>query len=222
MRRVAAGSLVVGLLVVFLAIGCSRQVQQEPADRDPEQASRLGLPEWAPENPSLEFLRAAKVLKPLPEEILSYTMLLPACYELFGTLTDEQIADFLQPKQRSISVEAAARNEGMRDLLEKKRGAQVVGDELVYKVNEISLPVESLTPPQRAAFENVLVAWEKEHVGTPEEDLLVLLYKQGAKEDLSNVTIHFGVFGHVVSLGYGVRISEKAGWGGGICEFAQL
>ncbi|NIM07272.1 MAG: hypothetical protein GTN69_08690, partial [Armatimonadetes bacterium] len=136
-------------------------------------------------------------------------------------------------KQRSTSLEAAARNEGMRDFLEKQRGAEVVGDELIYKVNEISLPVKSLTPAQRAALENLIVEWGKEYVGTPDEDLLVSWYKMGAKEDLSNVTIRFAAMGHIVSLWYQIRTmsdqkidqgtTRRTGvFGGRISEFAQL
>ncbi len=157
--------------VLLLAPGCGRRAAQEkPTDR-PTQAASVPLPEWAPENPSPEFLRAARVLKPIPPELLvTYAesdqargalvrrvlRTCPAAYELFGTLSDEQIERFLSAK-------------------------------------EIRIPAESLTKRQRAALDNWFDAWRKAMEGASEEltDYLISLYKTGAREDLSNVDVGF-------------------------------
>ncbi len=133
------------------------------------------LPDWAPKDPSPEFLRAANALKPSPPEdtsaeaaasepgLAAITQRIrstwPACYEFFGSLSDKQINRFMTTR-------------------------------------EVRIPIKELTKPQRAALDN----WFKIYRGamkgaTPSlpipTDYLVELYKQGAKENLSNVDVGF-------------------------------
>jgi len=175
--------IAVAVIVIMCAFaGCSKQAAQTPSAQAPPNsptATGVPLPEWAPKDPSPEFLRAARVLKPLPPEMLvEYAQgdkakeaeirrnmgAWPAHYEFFGTLTDEQIQHFLSKKQ-------------------------------------IRIPVRSLTPKQRAAMERFFSEWRRVMKGTEYPDFLVLLYKFGAKEDLSNVEVgfdaHSGVIVHV-------------------------
>jgi len=148
-----------------------------PGDAGPEPVL---LPEWAPENPSPEFLRAARVLRPFPElpsaeesargelvdKALSYrfTRTLPAAWEFFGSLSDEQLARFLASKR-------------------------------------VVLRVKDLSPKQKTALYHYFEVWRQAFKGRPPhdpefvEDWLVELYKSGAREDLSNVQIEFLVRG---------------------------
>jgi len=156
----------------------------------------IPLPEWAPENPSPEFLRAAKALKPLPADAGGGgSPLAVAFYEMFGALTNEQIAAFLECKQGTIPADSS---DEVRALFREKYGAEEVGGQLVYSMNEVSVPVKSLSPAQRKAFDEVQAAWSEEMKAQGEEDLLVRLYKIGASEDLSNVDVSFTATGHEV------------------------
>jgi hypothetical protein len=162
------------------------------------QVTDVDLPEWTPEDPSPEFLRAAKVLNPLPEEAGgSGFPLTIAFYEMFGALTDEQIATFLERKQAEVPADAT---DDTRALFKETYGASEVGGELVYSRNKVSVPLKSLTPAQRKAFEKVQAVWSEALKAEDKEDLLVKLYKIGAKEDLSNVDASFRAAGHRVSL----------------------
>jgi hypothetical protein len=158
----------------------------------------VDLPEWGPEDPSPEFLRAAKVLKPLPGGMAEGdSALTVAFYEMFGALTDEQIATFLERKQGKVPADAPDRT---RALFKENYGASEVGGELVYSRNEVSAPIKSLTPAQRKAFEKVRAVWSEVMKAQDEDDLLVMLYKMGAKEDLSNLDLGFMALGHEVSI----------------------
>jgi hypothetical protein len=46
---------------------------------------------WKPSSP-VAFRRAARYLKPIPEATQSYSPMVPALWDLFGMLTDKQIA----------------------------------------------------------------------------------------------------------------------------------
>jgi hypothetical protein len=134
------------------------------------------LPEWAPENPSPEFLRAAQILRGVPMDAVgrgdmpeqSWRALLaymkqvnPTLWQLFGSLTDAQIDNFLSAKQ-------------------------------------IAIPVRDLAPKQRTALEAVLDANKGKAIemsGVSLPDFRTLLYKMGARQDLSDVTIGFTIEG---------------------------
>jgi hypothetical protein len=192
MNRMRWITLVLGAAIVLLAVGCSRQGRKAaPAAALPPG---VVLPEWAPKNPSPEFVRAARVLKPVPPEMFGganqsqpavaamlqrYSATFPALYEFFGTFTDEQIDRFLSTKT-------------------------------------ILVPVKSLTTSQRTALNNWFEAFRKAMQGglpqgAPPEmaDYLLVLYKAGAKEDLSNVEVgfdaaHLGA-GHMVHIYFAVK-----------------
>jgi len=173
---VSAWLCVAAVVAVTLAAGCGRRTAEQSPQRSPAQKSEVPLPEWAPENPSEEFLRAARVLKPMPLEVYTqavegdqvmeafaerFQRTFPLSYELFGALSDRQIEQF-----RSKRV--------------------------------IYVPVKSLTPRQRAALDRWFEAWRETMAGTAPRrqmeymnDYLVHLYKIGAREDLSNVDLGF-------------------------------
>ena len=175
MRNVTPRLLVPALVVLLVAPGCGqRAAQEKPADKAAQTAD-MPLPEWAPENPSPEFLRAARVIKPWPEEFTParngteltrkalhhrYISTLPAAWEFFGTLTDEQIERFLSTKSLRLRFV---------DLSGRQRAA------LLRYFDVFRESMKGLSPE------------EQEY----SEDLLVELYKLGAEEDLSNVEIEF-------------------------------
>jgi len=199
-------NLLVGLAagaVLAPALGCGREAATPDSPVTASQGTRAEsldlppLPEWAPENPSPEFLRAAKVLKPMPEESfnspedraeavtwLRYQQTLAAGFEFFGTLTDEQVERFLSAR-------------------------------------EIRLPVRSLTEKQGLALDQWLDAWRDAMRGEgPHPDWLVLMYKAGAREDLSNVHVGFDCPGHRVHIRFWITLpnGEVLGLGNGIAD----
>jgi len=165
-------------VMVCVAAGCGRKAEKTPAAKATPPAG-VGLPDWAPKNPSPEFLRAAKVLKPLPAELLQrkgesvgvsdsvlkmYTKWWAAGYDLFGTLSDRQVA-----RVRSTGL--------------------------------IRLRFASLTPKQRQAFESFMAAKDSALAGVSGyTEYRVVLYKFGAKQDLSNVDVGFEVEARVVMV----------------------
>ncbi len=177
---------VVAIVATTASVGCGRRSVQPPQAM-PLKAT-TPLPNWQPRHPSPEFTRAAKVLKPLPDELLQgalakstegeavlqrYRATLSAGYEFFGTLNDHQI-------------------------------------ERLQTNHEIRISSKSLTPRQRAALEHWFENWRVAMRGTgPIEDFLVSLYRIGAREDLSNVDVGFTavrrggdsmVAGHLVQI----------------------
>ena len=196
--------LLIGFGVLMTTSGCGRRVPKAPAT-----PAAAPIAAWAPRNPSPAFLRAAKVLKPLPEEVQQSSELLPALFELFGTLTDDQIKTFLQRKQAKIPLKGAS--ESTLSLFREKYGAKEAGEELVYDMHEVSVPYRSLTAAQREAFDKaeaaLLTAMKSEG---DNDDLLVHLYKIGAKEDLSNVDVGFSAIGHEVQYHITVRKGGSA------------
>jgi hypothetical protein len=159
------------MLAAVCAIGgCGRKPKPTPPIA-PKTAVSIPLPDWAPKNPSPEFMRAWKVLKPSPPDAFNEfaksdpakfalakrtSRTWAAAYEFFGTLADEQMRRFLSAR-------------------------------------EIRMPVKSLTVKQRAALDNWFETWRKvmKDNGSVPDDLLVLLFKMGARQDLSNVDVGF-------------------------------
>jgi hypothetical protein len=165
-------------VAVLLPLGCARKTATTPAPRAKPAAAAKAmppLPDWAPKDPSPEFLRAARVIEPdLPEfyrraqasddlmERAYWTRLrevLPPAWELFGTLTDAQITRFL------------------------------AGEEL-------RLPIADLSSRQHALLQRYLQVWRSsmkgvggKAVGENVADPLVELYRLGAAKDLSNVSL---------------------------------
>ena len=174
LRWRAALIIGIGIAVAVTGFGCAKTKQ--PAEATSAKTS-VPLPKWAPENPSPEFLRAARVLKPWPSDSrpagnqselarraldARYARTLPAAWELFGSLSDEQIERFLETQHIRLRV---------RDLSKKQRAA-------LDRYFDIWRKAIKELPPQ------------EEEYG---EDWLVALYKFGAKEDLSNVEMEFVV-----------------------------
>jgi hypothetical protein len=182
------------VLLLMLTFGCGHRPQQKPTNPPPAPETAFPLPEWAPKNPSPEFLRAARVLKPWPiEELLTSAQgdlarearlkkmrrIWPAAYEFFGTLTDEQTQHFLS-------------------------------------TGTVRIPVKSLSTQQRTALDNWLEAYRKNMAGLgPEkDDFLVRLYRDGAKEDLSNVEVGFSTLtggGHLVKIRFWIGGGPDSG-----------
>ena len=175
---------------LLLVLGCGQRAAQEKPTKTPTETANVPLPEWAPENPSPEFLRAARVLKPiLQEDNMTSNMapgptaavqahirsiLFPAAYEFFGTLSDDQIEALLARR-------------------------------------ELTVPIRSLTDAQRKALEAWFDAYERAYEGGPPEsrDCRVVLYKLGASEDLANVRVGFGAHDHTVGVCFRIGNSEK-------------
>jgi hypothetical protein len=175
---------VVGAVAVLLtSAGCGHRAAPPAPKAEPAAKQSVPLPDWAPKHPSPEFLRAARVLKPIPQEApdmeggrgslatqvvwARYLHTLPSAYELFGTLSDEQIRRFLGTK-------------------------------------EIRLSVRTMPTAQRAALDKWFADWQAAFKGTGNPDWLVVLYKLGAKRDLSNVSAGFSVLGRTVRLWFWV------------------
>jgi len=174
------------VLLVCIA-GCGQSPTQKSASAP---KAEVPLPEWAPENPSPEFLRAARVLKPVPQEdnITSNmaagptaavqahirSILFPAAFEFFGTLSDDQIEAFLARR-------------------------------------ELTVPVRSLTDAQLKALDAWFDAYQRAHEGGPPDsrDCRVVLYKLGASEDLANVRVGFGAHDHTVGVCFRIGDPEK-------------
>ena len=205
-------SLLLLIAALALAPGCGqRQAQQEPPER-PAQTADVPLPEWAPENPSPEFVRAARVLKPTPLEtvkspgrpdaenaarIKGAIIMWLAAYEFFGTLSDEQITRFLQVREMVLPPGAPG------------------GPPRSVKGNQIVIPVKQLTDRQRAALDRYFEAVREAYKGQSileTTDTLLTLYKLGAKRDLSNVKVGFDSAqaggGHFVSIIFYVTRSD--------------
>jgi len=174
MRANSLWLVVTVTLMLPVTTGCGRHKARESPTAVHMPEPKLPLPEWAPKNPSEEFLRAAKVLKPMPMEPTSageeatpglaaisarLRSTWPAAYGFFGTLTDGQIERFLS-------------------------------------VKKIRIPTKSLTKAQRTALDRWFEAYRQAMKGAGlggllPDDYLVQLYKEGAAEDLSNVDVGF-------------------------------
>jgi|WetSurMetagenome_2_1015567.scaffolds.fasta_scaffold24766_3 hypothetical protein len=177
--RIHFNSIAVGgVITLALLGGCGKDSRFDgtgkPIGKSAGAESVTNLPDWASKNPSPEFLRAAKMLKPMPGEMLAgaaqkgeysealltafqHTWL--ASYEFFGTLDDGQMETFRSTKR-------------------------------------ISIPVKSLTNKQRRALDYWFEVWRTSMAGQNllgAEDYLILLYKNNAKKDLSNVEVGFDV-----------------------------
>jgi hypothetical protein len=159
-----------GLAIALTIIGCGGKRNAESTAAPPPD---VVLPGWAPEDPSPELLRAARVLKPMPAEsgppanlpqeafraLTAFKQKTdPLCWELFGSLPDEVIERFLASEK-------------------------------------VEMRVPGLTQKQRGALEAVLTSFEDLRLQGEEMDLRLVLYRDGAREDLSNVNIGFKVMG---------------------------
>jgi hypothetical protein len=194
MLRAASVGALGALIALLSAAGCARRPSaQEPTAR-PLVVTKEGtpLPEWAPAHPSPEFLRAAKLLKPMPADLQQQgsqveaalyqrmTKTYPAVFELFGSLGDRQIEQ-LQSAGRCL------------------------------------LPVKSMPARQRTAldayfraFREAFRGFSQSSEGIPAwtEDLATILYKAGAREDLSNVDLLFTLQARTVNINFEVAMPD--------------
>ena len=195
------------VIVAALALpGCAKATK--PPTSTPAAKPSVPLPDWAPKNPSPEFLRAAKVLKPMPAEMLTpeggmsasvksgmsaalgerlQRVLFPVSYEFFGTLSDAQIARLRSTKY-------------------------------------VQFPISSLSPTQRKVFTKWLGALNAAVRSTSPEDadFEVTLYKLGAARDLSNVDTGFGMQGRIVGVYFWIRPPDGKVRKVANCDFATL
>jgi len=143
-------------------------------------------PSLSPKKPSPEFAKAAKLLKPIPPELLEryvrmgppamagvmkrYSDTFPAAYEFFGSLPDERLDRFVS-------------------------------------TGEVRMPVTELDPPRRAALEKWFDAFRKAMRGGPPElqDYKLILSRMGAAQDLSNVDVGFTSPKHNVHIQFWVK-----------------
>jgi hypothetical protein len=177
--------------------------QAKPAPKP--QPAKVVLPSWAPKKPSKEFLRAAKVLKPIPEEVQPYDPLYVPAWELFGSLTDAQMATFAKVQQHVVSTPSTDEE---RQRLKERMDVREEGGKFVYYTHEVLVLYPALTPAQRRAFDRVAKAWPHPQKGRT--DLLVQLYKLGAKKDLSNLEVGFTAIGaHGVKLEFRVETRSE-------------
>jgi len=160
------------------------------------------LPTWAPENPSPEFLRAAKVLKELPPE-KNHTVgsLDVPVWECFGALTDQQIKDFMKIHQ--VKIPTAGLSQEVLSYAKQHSEATEKDGYLIYNTRSIAVPIQELSDAQKKAVDRILkVSVDEARPGQQGNDLLSMLYKAGAKPDLSNVSLSFRADG-----GHEVRFS---------------
>jgi uncharacterized protein YcgL (UPF0745 family) len=174
------------LIAVFPPAGCGHSSARTTPPKTAKPGVNIPLPEWAPKNPSPEFLRAARVIKPMPDEVgvardkgdmvgrawsEKYHRTIVAAWEFFGSLTDQQIERFVTTKK-------------------------------------LRLLAKDLSPQQRAAMYHYFDVFRETMRGVPVdyqdqfgEDWLVELYRLGAKQNLSNVEITLEVRGsHRVAI----------------------
>jgi len=176
----------------------------------PAKPREAVLPSWAPKHPSKEFLRAAKVFKPIPPEVQAYDPLYVPAWEFFGTLTDQQVIAFMQRKQ--VTVPRTGMDEGAVERLKTHLGARESGAALVWYTHEVGIHFPSLSARQRRVFDSLVKAFPNEKMHR-RDDLLVVLFRVGAKKDLSNVQVGFGAAGgHVVEVIFTVqRTTDRPG-----------
>jgi hypothetical protein len=197
MNRVSRPRCILALLML-LAGGCALKARQTQTAAPKSASRQAGLPSWAPENSSPEFLRAAKLLKPIPPEAQPYSAEYIPCWELFGSLTDKQIAEFMTEK--TIKFPSSALPKQIVDANVKSGEGRVEGSYYFTNIKAVRLPMQSLTPRQKELFDKYVAVYEGCNQGAKKPDLLVDLYHAGAKQDLSNVNMRFQTKGRLVSL----------------------
>jgi hypothetical protein len=149
------------------------------------------LPEWAPADPSDEFLRGLRALLVVPteqvlapagdnEELATYlkkmmNTLWPPAFELFGSLSEEEMATF-------------------------------------FAEEELRLPVPSLPAEQQTVLDRWLAAADtviaRAPVGSdvpPKGGYMALMKEEGAEEDLSNVDVGFGSKNGMVGVYFWIK-----------------
>jgi hypothetical protein len=120
------------------------------------------------------------------------------CWELFGSLTDQQLTEFATWKYEFRSARHT-----MKEVLDNKVAegqGRVEGDRAVLAWRWVRVPMKSFSPRQRQLFDKYAAVYAGYNQGPGKHDLLVDLYRAGATQDLSNVDLLFSTHGHLVSL----------------------
>jgi hypothetical protein len=212
--------LIVSVIVTSIML-CGYSVQSATTAPKPNvgKTSDLVLPSWTPKHPSPEFLRAAKIIRPVPDEILQqfakelapgnktlpaamqrYAATFPAAYEFIGSLSDTQLAMFMKPRQLVMQIpKKISKEEAAKAFAAQQKwmpDARLVDDKVICTLREIRIPIKALTQAQRAALDRWMDAFDRATKGLPRVpgqltgyEYRVGLYKMGAKEDFSNVDV---------------------------------
>jgi len=146
-----------------------------------EKGLQVRLPAWSPKNPSAEFIRAAKVLKPLNADTKQDASARVPMWECFGALTDKQLKSFMKIQQEKLNT--AKMNPKSLSYMKQHYGAVEKDNFLVYDTRRITIPVKSLPAVQRKAFDKA--------IESNRADLL----RYGALKDMSNVDLVFDAKG---------------------------
>jgi len=197
------------MLAAVCAIGgCGRKPKPTPPIA-PKTAVSIPLPDWAPKNPSPEFLRAAKVIKPWGGPIGERGRGVAA-----GRPSTEAYSPDVPRAQDDVAPDLAGRawsEKYHRTLVAAwEFFGTLTGEEIdrFVRTKKVRLLAKDLNPKQRAAMYHYFDVWRETMKGVPvdlrsqfDEDWLVDLYKLGAKQDLSNVEITFDVrTSHIVRM----------------------
>ena len=181
-------------LVLLAVVGCAAKAQHSTGPRNGARQDQL--PSWAPQKPSPEFLHAAKLLKAIPSEAQPHSPEYVPCWELFGSLTDKQIAEFTTWKYESRTTSRTPKL--LLDTMTKIGQAAVEGDRVVLAKRWVCVPIRSFSPRQRQLLDQYTAVCK----GAGKRDLLADLYHAGAKQDLSNVELYFHGVGHLIVLSF--------------------
>jgi len=167
---------------------------EEEVTEDPSEVA--ALPEWAPEEPSEEFLRAVQVLGFIPrQEVLPEgadaemaafltamtEILWPRSFEFFGSLSDEQVQKFLAEQEIRLPIPLLPSSQ--KTALDRWLAA---ADELIMRAPEAARPVDQTLA---------------------KGGYLAVLQEQGAQEDLSNVDVGFKARRGVVGVYFWIKRS---------------
>jgi hypothetical protein len=189
-------------LALLVSVICGTPValaaeEQAAEEQTAEESCAAALPEWAPEEPSKEFLRAVEVLGFLPSEELRAAgaanpevgafvtamleVLWPRAFELFGSLTGEEVEEFGAHREVRIYVPS---------LLPSQKTAL---DNWIEAASEVAALAPGAGPPGEGL--------------PPEQRFLALLREEGAEEDLSNVDVGFGIQAGAVGVYFWINVS---------------
>jgi uncharacterized protein YcgL (UPF0745 family) len=197
------------VLILLFAAGCAHHTAQKPTSVKPSVQATIPLPDWAPKNPSPEFLRAAKVIKPWGGPIGERGRGVAA-----GRPSTEAYSPDVPRAQDDVAPDLAGRawsEKYHRTLVAAwEFFGTLTGEEIdrFVRTKKVRLLAKDLNPKQRAAMYHYFDVWRETMKGVPvdlrsqfDEDWLVDLYKLGAKQDLSNVEITFDVrTSHIVRM----------------------
>jgi hypothetical protein len=200
-------------LVLLVAVGgagvAMAAEEAAPSEKPPEATV---MPEWAPDDPSDEFLIGLRALAAVPgEQVLKpaegnaeltafLTQMMeevwPPAFEFFGALTEEQRATFFAKNE--VRMEMSSVPEAPRATLDRWFAAM---DRMLAATPEGVWPEED---------------------GPPEGGYLELLRDDGAADDFSNVEVGFGARSGMVGLYFWIEPIDGGPGGLVTNDFAML